>query len=401
MSQFRSHLFPITWVKFPLVRDVNHLSLEDASQFSSVLKYFTVYISYRLMKHLRFLKGAKNHLNTAQNYIYKQAISNLRRWPGAKFACNQSIFYRVGFVRLSPRAHTHLFALASCRRGRLRWQNSNAPPSPQLYHGAVQLLLFHTSRYHGTGFFLCHFWSEGIFNFPYLFLHTVAIVTENLLRQPQRVSDTLLFSGRSPSKGSAPTATWRKYQTAQSLQPHGEDLIAVAKAEIQVISAVSAALLHISDDCSTQSGRLWITKANVPSLKIFCPCVWRFPLTFPIQNQAVGQKGNDYMFSGVSTRFTDWTQSPGNRNAVIYSWQGWSREFTWDGAQLSKSAPASQPQACPPSTTCLSSDAKLTCPQLSRCLGSLWPWHAERKGSGGRCRTGPFSFSKEQLWRRD
>lgn len=60
------------------------------------------------------------------------------------------------------------------------------------------------------------------------------------------------------------------------------------------------------------SGRLWITKANVPSLKIFCLHVWTLPLTFPIQNQAVGQKGNDYMFSGVSTRFTDWTQPPGN-----------------------------------------------------------------------------------------
>lgn len=57
----------------------------------------------------------------------------------------------------------------------------------------------------------------------------------------------------------------------------------------------------------------------------------------------------------------------------------------------------------PPS---LSSDAKFKCPQLSRCLGSLWPWLTEnkarqRKESSGSHRNSPFSSGKQQLWKRD
>lgn len=138
------------------------------------------------------------------------------------------------------------------------------------------------------------------------------------------------------SKSSATTTTWKKHQIAWSLQHYSNKLILVGKAELQVISIASAVLLHISDDWTAQwRRRQWIAKASVPFSK--APLSTRLKISFYFpdsKNQAVGQKGNICIFTGVSTHFTGWTQYPGNRNPVIYSWQVWSRAETGWGLSL-------------------------------------------------------------------
>lgn len=164
-----------------------------------------------------------------------------------------------------------------------------------------------------------------------------------------------------------------------------------------MIYIASAVLLYIFDDCSTQwSGKEWI-----PSLKLFFPC-GRFPFTFVVQkNQAVGQKGNVYIFAVISNHFTCWTKPPGNWNTVLCSWKVWSKELRRGRPSLqvlSHKCVLPVPHTCPQMQI-------LSVPGSSAVL-VLWSWHTEnkaweRKGVGGSCRNSLSPLSKENFWKKD
>lgn len=71
VSQFLSLLFPGTWVKFPLVRDLTHPICPQSGTCMTVLQCPQIFYSARILQvnETQFLKAAKKHLNVAHNYV--------------------------------------------------------------------------------------------------------------------------------------------------------------------------------------------------------------------------------------------------------------------------------------------------------------------------------------------
>lgn len=130
-----------------------------------------------------------------------------------------------------------------------------------------------------------------------------------------------------------------------------------------------------------------------------------FLLLLKFKNQAVGQKGNVYIFTGVSSPFVGWTKPPGNWDTVLHRWK--SGAESWEGAGFGS----------PSSLQVLSLKCVLPTPHTHPQMQSLsvpgspavlvlsapgtqnkaWEW----KGVGGSCRKSLFSSRKENLREED